>query len=397
MERDLLYINSIKSGLIEYMNNLLYLTEQFIAKHHKFDQNKVLRDMDIIHDLINIAKQTNNINDLYNIKANISIIESRINTNEYNFKIDNLTSREKDLVMRGYDIEDVIALSEYTDEEAKEAAKQIFERITRNCTSVENPICYYLGGQPGCGKTTISMMLKEQIENNNAIEIGIDNYRTYHPHYLEMERIIKKHWEGRSETPNDSPGNDIADFTHAFAGYVTDLLIELATSKELGNSYNILMEWGMRTPEGPLKCMKDLKQKGYKNIVNFIAVHEDISREACKIRADIMNKQEHIVRRVPDSFHSLSVSTLPDSADTIYQVGVLLDKSVDELFISTRDGKQVWSKENDSLPSKIYYNILHNKDLSKNMHNDPLFAETAYYNESHGFENKVSGNVKRTN
>mgnify|MGYP003318895747 CR=1 FL=1 len=41
-----------------------------------------------------------------------------------------------------------------------------------------------------------------------------------------MEKCIRKHWKNRKESINDTPGNDIADFTHWFAGDMTDRLIK---------------------------------------------------------------------------------------------------------------------------------------------------------------------------
>ena len=77
---------------------------------------------------------------------------------------------------------------------------------------------------------------------------------------LEIEKCIKEHWKNRTETENDTPGNDIADFTHFFAGAMTDKLMEKCS--KLG--YNLILEWGMREPTGPLKSMKELKETSNK-------------------------------------------------------------------------------------------------------------------------------------
>ena len=65
------------------------------------------------------------------------------------------------------------------------------------------------------------------------MEIGIDNYRMYHPSYLEIEKVIKEFWKNKEETINSSPGNDIADFTHYFAGAMTDRLMEFGREKNI--------------------------------------------------------------------------------------------------------------------------------------------------------------------
>ena len=151
-------------------------------------------------------------------------------------------SRLLSLIERGYSIDEVVNLSTYTDDELNMAVEFAFEHISKNCVPVDDKIAIFVGGQPGCGKTILSMELKNRI--NNIVEIGIDNYRMYHPKYLEMEKCIRNHWKDKKENINDTPGNDIADFTHVFAGAMTDKLIEKCST--LG--YNLILEWGMREP-----------------------------------------------------------------------------------------------------------------------------------------------------
>ena len=77
-------------------------------------------------------------------------------------------------------------------------------------------------------------------------------------------------------------------------------------------------------------------------IVNFIAVHKDVSLEACKIRADVMNDYRHIVRRVPNYFHELACSTIADSAKTIYEEGFVKNKTVDNFYLINRNNTIIW-------------------------------------------------------
>lgn len=298
-----------------------------------------------------------------------------------------LTNRELDLVNRGYSFEEVSRLCSYTKEEINDIVDAIIARITLGCKKVNNPTCTFIGGQPGVGKSSVSMKAKLNNITDGVVEIGIDNYRMYHPNYLEMEDIIRKHWENRNQTDNDTPGNDIADFTHTFAGEVTDLLIDRLSVLENGKGYNILFEWGMRTPEGPLKTMGDLKKLGYTNIVNFVVVYKDISLEACKLRADIMNNGNHIVRRVPNSFHELCVNTLPDSCNEIFKKGYLDNSLIDSFIITTRDGSVVWNSNNSKeLPGEILKEYLNNNNLSLNYSNDIELAKKAFLNEAEGLK-----------
>lgn len=273
-------------------------------------------------------------------------------------------SRLMSLIERGYSVDDVVNLSSFTDDELNYAVEMAFEHISRNCSPVDDKKAIYIGGQPGCGKTVLSIGLKNKI--GNAVEIGIDNYRMYHPRYLEMEKCIRSHWIGRKESDNDTPGNDIADFTHTFAGAITDRLIEKCSS--LG--YNLIIEWGMREPTGPLKTMNDLKIKEYNNLVMFVATHKDLSYNACKLRSDVMKDSPRIIRKVPKSFHDHCVDTLPDSINKIYTDGYKSD-IVDHLVLVSRDGKIIWDDKSKKMPGDIYKEYINMSDLKKGVKNDP--------------------------
>lgn len=378
---------SLRTGLIEYVNSVINLYFNYMSSRKVNIENDDLGNT--YRQLCELPKQVlhvHKIEELYNYKQSVALLENKLEKGIREERLNKLSSRERALVDRGYDVDDVIRLSYFSEEQAKDAAEIIYSRITNGCSSVNEPVCIYIGGQPGCGKSTVSMTIKDSFDLGGIVEIGIDNYRTYHPNYLEIERIIKKHWEGKTPTNDDSPGNDIADFTHNFAGRMTDILQVLISDK----NFNIVMEWGMRTPEGPLATMKSLKEKGYKNIVNFIAVHKDVSLEACKIRADVMNDYRHIVRRVPNYFHELACSTIANSAKTIYEEGFVKNKTVDNFFLVDRNSKVLWKPGDQVDLASMYNEWLNNPTLSTAFINNPEYAQTAYLNEAYGFSDKHS-------
>lgn len=293
-----------------------------------------------------------------------------------------MNSRLEALISRGYNKEEVIRLATFTEEELEFASTEAFKHISRGCTKVNNPSCIFIGGQPGCGKTVLSIDIKNNVKN--AVEIGIDNYRMYHPHYLEIENYIKEHWKNREENINDTPGNDIADFTHLFAGAMTDKLIE----KVSNNNYNMLLEWGMREPTGPLNSMKDLKGKGYNNIVLFVSTYKDISYKACNLRAQVMKDCGHIFRKVPKSFHDLCVETLPDSINKIYNGGYK-NNLIDSMLLITRDGKVIWNDKTKELPGNVFKNYVNDYNYSKHIQNNPAISIKTNKNEMKGLEDKI--------
>ena len=141
-----------------------------------------------------------------------------------------MNSRLQALIDRGYSKEEVIRLSSFTEEDLNYAVMSAFKHLVQGCEKVFQPKTIYIGGQPGSGKTVLSMELKNTYKN--YVEIGIDNYRMYHPNYLEIEKVIKDFWEDKTPSVNSTPGNDIADFTHYFAGAMTDKLIEMGKNSK---------------------------------------------------------------------------------------------------------------------------------------------------------------------
>lgn len=293
-----------------------------------------------------------------------------------------MNSRLEALINRGYKKEDVIRLATFTEEELEYASESAFKHISKGCTKVNNPSCIFIGGQPGCGKTVLSMDIKNNVKN--AVEIGIDNYRMYHPRYLEIENYIKEHWKNRGKSINDTPGNDIADFTHLFAGAMTDKLMEKASN----NNYNMLLEWGMREPSAPLNSMKDLKEKGYNNIVLFVSTYKEISYKACNLRAHVMKDCGHIIRKVPKDFHDLCIKTLPDSINKIYEEGYKFNL-IDSMLLITRDGKVIWNDKSNIMPGIVFDKYINDYNYSKNIQNNPSIAIKANKNEMKGLEDKI--------
>ena len=292
-----------------------------------------------------------------------------------------LTHREQELIKRGYSKEVVEKLCSYDKEYLERISLRLSEELSINCSSIDNPTAIYIGGQPGCGKTTALRKIKDEWENNNVIcIIGLDNYRIYHPNYKLMEDEINKMWDGKNETDNESKGNDIADFTSNFAGEVSDRIIDILSNKK----YNIAIEWGMRSPLVPLETMEKLHNKGYKNIVKFIIVDKYTSHEACKIRDDILNNTDIILRRIPNYFHDDAINTLPYSAEQIYIEGVLNKKIIDEFTLVDRDNNILWNNNSDTKLVDTYNHYLNNK--VNDYTNNPEYGKLSFIEETKDYK-----------
>ncbi len=296
-------------------------------------------------------------------------------------RINELTGREKALIQRGYSANDVLLFSRVEDEFIEETAEKIFAELTQGVVLSEKPVCVYIGAQPGCGKSTLIRRVKSGRLGAYYVDLAMDNYRSFHPMYQELEDIICSHWEERKETPDDSPGSDIADFTQYFAGTVVDTLEEMVSIEK---RYNILYEWAMRSAQEPLASMRRLKGRGYRINVKYIAVNAEVSLAACRRRSVIMNSKGRVFRAIPDSFHALSVERIPQACNEIYTVGYMDRKDIDSFSLIDRSGNVLWRTGDSGLPGDFLSEILRNGP--RDIENRDSYSEDAYERESRGFE-----------
>lgn len=286
-----------------------------------------------------------------------------------------LTAREAALCRRGYDEALVLGLSRVSPDYTRRTAERIVGEFPAGGSGSRSPRCVFLGGQAGSGKSTYSRRLSA---GGVWAEIGLDCYRTYHPAYRRLEEEIRGHWARRVQTPDDSPGNDMADFTHRFAGEVADMVIPLAAERRL----DMLLEWGLRTPEEPLAMMEALSGMGYEVSVCFLATDAETSFAACGLRSDVMEGFGHIMRRVSREFHDLSVATLPQSCGKIYEQAVLHHHWCGDFRIIRRSGDVLWQQGDPGDPCSIYGKYLH--AVPETIINDPAEARKSAVTELRG-------------
>ena len=289
-----------------------------------------------------------------------------------------LTGREKALAARGYSTEDVLRFSRVLDEKIRFAAEIIYAELIEGVLPSQDPVCYYVGSQPGCGKSTMIRQIKNGVFGPNYVDLAMDDYRSFHPRYSELESLIEAHWDGREETPDDIPGSDMADFTQYFAGKVVDLLEEMVTTGE--NRYSILYEWDMKKAPEPLASMGRLKERGYIINVNYIAVNKAVSLDACRTRAVIMNSKGRVFRAIPDFFHAQCIEGIPVACNEIYEKG---QDIITNFFITDRRGDILWRKGDPGLPGDLLRDILENGPTD--IINIDHYSEAAYEHESRGF------------
>ncbi len=250
------------------------------------------------------------------------------------------------LVERGYPKETVLSLTSFNEEDIKSSSIEIFNNITHNCIPVINPKALFVGGQPGSGKSTFSLNTKRNIQN--VVVINLDDYRFFHPNYKEIEKNIIEKWENQTETINNSCGNDMADMTQSFVGVLADKLTEMACEQH----FNMILEWGMREPHGPLKTIKYLKDNHYTIEIIFIAQVKELSFEACQKRHANSDESTQITRTITKDFHDTYVESIPQSANVIFDEG-FKNFLIDKFTIIKSDGSILWNNNMIGNPGTI--------------------------------------------
>ena len=112
----------------------------------------------------------------------------------------------------------------YTEREFSEK----FEELRWNLLSAYHPVlesppqAFLIGGQSGAGKTTLHKIIHRRLDGN-GISINGDDYRKFHPRFLELQRIY---------------GDEAVNYTAPWAGRMTEALID--SLSRIG--YNLVIE-----------------------------------------------------------------------------------------------------------------------------------------------------------
>ena len=120
------------------------------------------------------------------------------------------------------------------------------------------PQAFLLGGQSGAGKTTLHKIVHRRLDGN-GISINGDDYRKFHPRFLELQRIY---------------GDEAVNYTAPWAGRMTEALIDSLSRIE----YNLVIEGTLRTAEVPLKTAELLRQR---NLYHQLNQEAHTAMEAC--------------------------------------------------------------------------------------------------------------------
>lgn len=210
----------------------------------------------------------------------------------------------------------------------------------------ETPQAFVLGGQPGAGKSHLIANIEKEL-NNDVIVINGDDYRKFHPSYIDFQKKYKK---------------DAPLYTATFAGLMTEAMLKRAIIER----YNVVIEGTFRTSETPIKTLEFFKENNYSRNVHIKTCSEKISWNNCiKRYNNLLAISPLEARYTKKEHHDLVVKNLADNVAKVMKSGL-----VDRLKIFERE-KLIFDSSNDkNFKSEIIKNVLkHQKENNKQITN----------------------------
>lgn len=184
---------------------------------------------------------------------------------------------------------------------------------------------FYLGAQPGSGKTGLgkSLTLNNSLSyGKDTVVINTDLLREYHPFYKGLERNI--------ETNARAPY-----LVNIDAGIWLKRLIQDAQKQNLNLLFDSTL--GARDIDGYKKGMQELSQAGYKLELHILAVRPELSRLGIYLRYENGLKSDS-GRFVSMPTHDLNYELLPVNIEKVLKVD--FNKiSLYRRFVEIKDGQ----------------------------------------------------------
>lgn len=171
---------------------------------------------------------------------------------------------------------------------------------------VNQPAVYFVGGQPGAGKSNLQQRLITDIENeqgeNTVVNIAGDELRIFHPRYSELLE------QGDEQ-----------------AAYFTDLdsgaWVERAIDHSLDLHTNVVIEGTLRRPELTTGTAERYHSSGFTAELHVMVVHEFISRLSIVGRYLKAVQREGHGRYTMRAAHEEAYKNLPESLATLATSG----------------------------------------------------------------------------
>ena len=196
--------------------------------------------------------------------------------------------RIKNLIDKGYDIDVINKLTTYTQSEISNAIKILIDEAEENSKTSDSPHIYFIGGQPGSGKSSAMKRVAEIESELGIVNIEMDSYRMMNPKISEIKQaIFDLHDSSDIENKAESMSRDLVAFTQKYADLVADnLTIEL-----FKQGYNLCIESTLRNPNSKIELASKMRQANNKCVVSVImmGISRELAMEGTVTRAKQMD------------------------------------------------------------------------------------------------------------
>ena len=271
---------------------------------------------------------------------------------------DRIKAAIEELVLKGYDRETVISWINCDVNEADKKVQKVLDEAMDKAKPSSNPHLFYVGGQPGAGKSSAMKRIEGMMKEDGVVSIEMDSYRTLHPRFKEIAKLIYDHNYVNGEINFEGMSNDLVSFTTPFADYVS----RKATDVLFASKYNIAKEVTLSTTDWIIEDTKKKREDNPDLTVSVImmGVSQQTALEGIKVRAYqmetclkkmIVNAEEKNIEISPVSrgatdieYYNSVCEKLPASIENVNNSDVfngnieIQDRTGEILFSRNRDG-----------------------------------------------------------
>lgn len=325
-----------------------------------------------------------------------------------------MDSKIQSLINKGYDPQLVQSLISFTSEEVQNLVTIYMTQVRENSQikSSTSPHVYYVGGQPGCGKSSAMESIRERESINGLVNIEMDAYRTANPRIKQIKQAIADFYAGKDkEDLGPQISADLVAFTQGFADAVADEY----TRQLFNNGYNIAIESTLRHPEGKIKQAEAMRAANPNAVVSvvMVGVSQELAMNGAISRAEQMAIcMDKLIKdasakgitvsrvsrgKVDRSYYDSVCADLPSSIEKLSQSPAIngtvqiMDRQKNILYDKHRDGMSVSARsiQESALNGEIAKRQLeaHAREPQR------YFGVQAFIKENASMINQVYGSV----
>jgi len=192
-----------------------------------------------------------------------------------------------------------------------------------SCREAIRPRAIFLGGQPGCGKSTLAKSCDADFGPEGFIHVDVDRVRGLHPAYLPLV--------SNPLTESMAPSAVQKDCSQ---------WVDMLAMSAVGGRRNLLVDGTMRVPDQVRATASAMRAAGYVLEARIMAVHEKASEVSLLQRFEHEKQRVGFGRTIPADYHAKAAAGILDTVRAIEA-----DKLFDRLVIVDRAGAVVYENE----------------------------------------------------